>query len=80
MKINKAKFICRILDVVVIISSIILTPMAINYAKSMRGYEAVGGEYLIPILGLLIVMITETIYEEIENRRKNKWLNIIKNY
>lgn len=72
MKINKAKFICRILDVVVIISSIILTPMAINYAKSMRGYEAVGGEYLIPILGLLIVMITETIYEEIENRRKNK--------
>lgn len=72
MKINKAKFICKILELLVIIATIILTPVAIKYATAIRGYEAVGGEYLIPILGLLIVMIIETIYEEIENRRKNK--------
>lgn len=71
MKINKAKFICRILDLIVIISSIILTPKAIEYARSWRGYEAVGGEYLIPLLGLVIVMIIETILEQIEDRRKN---------
>lgn len=72
MKINKAKFICRILDLIVIVGTIILTPITIDYAKSIRGYEAFGGEYLIPILGLVIVMIIETIYEEIRNRRKNK--------
>ena len=73
MKINKAKFVCRILDLIVIISSIIFTPVAIDYARNWRGYEAFGGEYLIPLLGLVIVIIIETIYEEIEDkRRKNK--------
>lgn len=73
MKINKKKFIARILEVGVIIGSFILTPMAIEYANNWRGYKAFGGEYLIPVLGLLIAMVIETIYEESErNKKKNK--------
>lgn len=66
--INMKKFIIRIIDLLTIIATIILTPMAINYANAWRGYKGFGGEYLIPILGLLIILIVETIYEE-SNRR-----------
>ncbi len=66
MKINKKKFIIRILELLVIIATIVLTPIAIKYANAARGYEAVGGEYLIPLLGLVIIMIIETVYEESE--------------
>ena len=64
--INKEKFITRILELIVIIATIILTPMAIKYATIIRGYKACGGEYFIPVLGLAIIMIIETIYEEIK--------------
>ncbi len=67
--INKKKLLVRILDILIILATIILTPLAIKYATAIRGYEAVGGEYLIPILGLIIVMIIETIYEESENKK-----------
>lgn len=73
MKINMKKFIARISELIVIVGSIILTPMAIEYANNWRGYKAFGGEYLIPVLGLLIAMVIETIYEESErNKKKNK--------
>lgn len=73
MKINIKKFIARISELIVIVGSIILTPMAIEYANNWRGYKAFGGEYLIPVLGLLIAMVIETIYEESErNKKKNK--------
>lgn len=65
--INKRKFIARIMDLLVLIATIVLTPMSINYANVVRGYSAVGGEYLVPILGLVIVLVIETIYEEAEN-------------
>lgn len=65
--INKRKFIARIMDLLVLIATIILTPMSINYANVVRGYSAVGGEYLVPILGLVIILVIETIYEEAEN-------------
>ena len=48
--VNKKKFIIRILEIIVIIATIILTIMAIKYANAWRGYKAFGGEYLIPIL------------------------------
>lgn len=69
---NKNKFIARILDLIVILGTIITTPLAINYANTFRGYKAYGGEYLLPILGLTIILIIETICEEVEikNRRK----------
>lgn len=71
VKINKKKFIIRILELLIIIATIILTPIAIKYATAVRGYEAVGGEYFIPLLGLVIIMIIETIYEE---SKQQKWI------
>ena len=71
-KINKKKLIVRILEIIIIIETIVLTPMAIEYATAVRGYEAVGGEYLIPILALLLIMIIETIYEESEKSKHGK--------
>ena len=68
-KINKKKLIVRILELLVIIATIILTPMAIKYATAVRGYETVGGEHLIPMLGLVIILIIETIYEESEAKK-----------
>lgn len=69
--INKKKFIVRILEIIVLLATIILTPLAIKCATIERGYEAMGGEYLIPILGLVIILIIETIYEESEEKKKN---------
>ena len=66
--INKKKFITRIIELVIIIATTILTPMAINYANAWRGYKGFGGEYLLPILGLLAILIIETIYEESSRR------------
>lgn len=71
--VNKKKFVVRILEILVIIGTIILTILSINYANKLRGYQAYGGEYLIPILGLLVVLVIETIYEESEeNKRRRK--------
>lgn len=69
--VNKKKFIVRIIEILIIIATIVLTIISIDYATKMRGYEAFGGEYLIPILGLLIVVIIEDAYEESENKKKN---------
>lgn len=69
-KINKKKLFVRILELAIIIATIILTPMAIKYATAVRCYEAVGGEYLLPILALVIILIIETIYEESEDKKR----------
>lgn len=69
-RINKAKLIIRMLELLTIIGTIILMPIAIKYATATRGYEAVGGEYLLPIIALVIVLILETILEEIEGHKK----------
>mgnify|MGYP001101995506 CR=1 FL=1 len=50
----------RILEILIIIAIIKITPIAINYANEIRHYKAFGGEYLIPILGLLTVFGIET--------------------
>jgi len=69
--VNKKKFIVRIIEILIIIATIILTILAINYANKIRGYSAMGGEYLISILGLLIILVIETVYEESEEKKKN---------
>lgn len=66
--INKKKFVTRILDLVIIIATAVLTPMAINYANAWREYKGFGGEYLLPILGLLVILVIETILEESDRR------------
>lgn len=63
--VNKKKFIVRIIELLVIIATIILTVKAIAYATAIRGYKAYGGEYLIPIIGLVIILVLEAILEEI---------------
>lgn len=67
---DKKKFAIRIIEILIIIATIIFTILAINYANKVRGYEAYGGEYLIPIIGLLIVSIIEDAYQESEKKRK----------
>ena len=74
--VNKKKFIIRILEVLIIIATIILTIVSINYANKIRGYKASGGEYLVPVLGVLLILVIETIYEESENKKaENKRTN-----
>ena len=74
--VNKKKFIIRILEVLIIIATIILTIVSINYANKIRGYQASGGEYLVPVLLVLLILVIETIYEESENKKaENKRTN-----
>ena len=77
---NKKKFIIRIIELLVIIATIILTIKAIAYANAIRGYKGYGGEYLVPVFGLLIILILEDWLQESEkkdneNRRANKRRN-----
>lgn len=53
----------RILEFFIVLVSIRITPIAINYANQIRGYKAYGGEYLIPLFGLLIVFVIETLID-----------------
>lgn len=64
---NKKKFIIRILEMIVIIATIILTIISIKYTSKIRGHKAYGGEYLVPIFGLIIILILESVLEESEN-------------
>ena len=72
MKINKKKFIVRIIEAVITVVTIIVTVISIEYATKMRGHAAIGGEYLVPVLGLIAILIIETIYEESENKKRSK--------
>lgn len=70
--VNKKKFIVRIIELLLIIATIILTIKAVQYATIIRGYKGYGGEYLVPILGLIIVLVLESILEESENKKHGK--------
>ena len=69
---NKKKFIVRILELITIIATIILTIVSIKYANRIRGYKAYGGEYLIPIIGLVSILVLEAILEESEENKNQK--------
>lgn len=70
--INKKKFIVRILEILIIIATIILTIVSIKYATKIRGHQAFGGEYLVPVLGLIIILVLESILEESEEKKGNR--------
>lgn len=72
---NKEKFLVRMLELIIVIVTIILTILAIRYATIFRGYKAFGGEYLIPVLGICAIMIIETIYEDSKNKNKKRRCN-----
>lgn len=67
--VNKRKFIIRIIQIIIAITTWIVTSKAIAYATALRGYKAYGGEFLLPILGLLAILILETILEEREVKK-----------
>lgn len=67
--VNKTKFKARIMEVIIILATLILTPKAIAYANAWRNTKAFGGEYLIPVLGMLAIMVIETILEEREVKK-----------
>ena len=69
---NKKKFIVRILELITIIATIILTIVSIKYANRIRGYKAFGGEYLVPVIGLNIILVLESILEESEEKKGNR--------
>ena len=69
--VNKKKFIIRILELLTIIATIILTILSIKYATKIRGHQAFGGEYLVPVLGLIIILVLESILEESEEKKGN---------
>lgn len=69
---NKKKFLVRILEILVIIGTIILTILSINYANKLRGHIAYGGERLIPVIGALIIMIIEESYRNGKCRRMER--------
>ncbi len=72
MKINKKKLIVRIIELIIIIATIIVTPLAIKYATAVRGYDAIGGEYLIPIMSLLAILVIEDIYQASEEKKEKE--------
>ncbi len=61
---DKKKFIVRIIELLVIIATILLTVKAITYASVLRGYKAYGGEYLIPILGVMTISVLESVLND----------------
>ena len=67
MKINNKKTLkVRIIELILLIVTITLTIFSIKYAIKVRGYIGFGGEYLIPILGIIAILIIEDIYQENE--------------
>lgn len=50
------KIILRIVEILIIIATIVITIKSIQYANATRGYKAYGGEYLIPFLGLFALL------------------------
>ena len=71
-RINKKKLIVRIIELIIIIATFIVTPMAIKYATAVRGHQAFGGEYLIPIMSLLAIAVIEDIYQESERHKEKE--------
>lgn len=70
--VNKKKFIIRILELMTIIATIILTIKSIQYATKIRGHQAFGGEYLVPVLVLIVILVLESILEESEEKKGNR--------
>lgn len=69
---DREKFIARITELIIFLATILITPMVINYANELRGHQAYGGEYLVPVLGLIVILIIEAIYEDNENKKKGR--------
>ena len=50
----------------IIVASIAATPWAVKSAEMTRGYQATGGEYLLPLLGLLVGWLVALVGKDLE--------------
>ena len=48
-------------------AGLVLTAFAVRYAYKVRGYFAIGGEYLIPVLVVLVYKTIGDIITDIKN-------------
>ena len=55
------KLTIRIIELIIIIATIVLTQSAIDYATALRGYIAYGGEYLIPMIGFVVLAMIDEL-------------------
>lgn len=67
MKISKRKLKFRIIELLIIIITIILTVLSINYANNLRDVKGYGGEYIVPMFGIFSILIIE---DSLKGRRK----------
>lgn len=67
---NKSKFVARILELLIIIGTTIIMPKAINYANAWRGYKSYGGEYLLPVIAFIFIMIIESILDDLKGAER----------
>lgn len=51
---------------IAIILGMFLTPFAIHASYIQRGYWAFGGEYLLPVLFMLVVWVVDGVKEELK--------------
>lgn len=58
---SKRTIIIRAIEILIIVGTIILTYLAINKAAVERGYAAYGGEYSLPILGVILIVIIDKL-------------------
>ena len=73
-----------IVAALIIIASILLTPVCIEAAYQFRGYKAYGGEYIIIPLGLMIAVVFLELAKEWDayisrRREREKRRRMIKN-
>ena len=69
---NKKKFIIRIVELLIVVLTIILTILSIKLANQIRGYATVGGEYLLPIIPSIVIVILEDYLEKSERKERNE--------
>lgn len=55
----KKRILKRLIEAGVFVTTIKLTQIAIVYADNFRGEKQYGSEYLIPIIGLFILLLME---------------------
>ena len=56
---NKRKFRLRLIEIMILVATILITTISIAYTNEARINQAIGGECLIPIIGLIAVLNLE---------------------
>jgi len=64
----------KLITTLIIVASVLLTPIAVKQAYKMRGYWAFGGEWFLIPLGLLIAQfwkdVASTMTEEMDKKKR----------